>query len=166
MTRLRHLQAQHSVGRWISYLVLLALALRLLLPTGLMLDTSTEGDNPGLVICSGHGPLVLPAAFVDSNADFTPDSQATSTFKRAASLSSGAHSTPASPDPAHTGNTASNEICPFSAAFVLALTAIAIILAFCHFAALIVARYRRQTFIFIQRLFRSSHSARAPPLFA
>jgi hypothetical protein len=49
---------------------------------------------------------------------------------------------------------------------VLALTAIAIILAFCHFAALIVARYRRQTFIFIQRLFRSSHSARAPPLFA
>jgi hypothetical protein len=118
-----------------------------------------------MLICSGHGPLVLPTTPVNGTPIFAPDAQTITVFKRAVLLSGGAHGTLVSPDPAHSGNTASNELCPFSAAFVNALTAIAVILVFCNFATLIVPRYQRQTSLFIQRLFRSSHSARAPPLF-
>jgi hypothetical protein len=166
MNRLRHLLTQLARGRWISYLGLLVLALRLLLPTGLMLDTGTARENSGLVICSGHGPLVLPAAFADRTAGFTPEPNAISDPYRAATLPGGAHVMPRLPDPGHAGSTASNEVCPFSAAFVFALTALTFILVFCHFAAPAVARYPRQTFVLILRLFRTSHSARAPPLFA
>ncbi len=41
-------------------LALLALAMRLLVPTGFMLAPAAAGGLPNLVICTGQGPMAMP----------------------------------------------------------------------------------------------------------
>ncbi|NML32579.1 hypothetical protein [Paraburkholderia antibiotica] len=168
MNVLRRPRTQHAIGRRISHLILLVLALRLLLPTGLMLDMSTEGKRMGgpLVICSGHGPLVIPSLIGTSTPGFSIDGEVADTSESASALSGEMHTASTGTNPERSGGVTSNEICPFSAAFMKALIAFAVLLFFCHFSTRVVARYRRQSFGFLQQFFRTSHSPRGPPRFA
>ncbi|HEX4183484.1 MAG TPA: hypothetical protein VHY34_09510 [Caulobacteraceae bacterium] len=62
----------NSSGRWFIALAALALLIQVLVPQGFMV--SAEPAAPGLVICTGHGPLVIadrqhPAKAPKSKAD-------------------------------------------------------------------------------------------------
>jgi hypothetical protein len=170
MNLLRRCRTLHATSPWITHLILLVLALRLLFPTGLMLDMSAEGDVAGiggtLVICSGHGALVIPNLVSGTAQDLSIEGKVIDSFEHTALPRDDGHAALPGSDTNHAGNAASNEICPFSAAFVNALVAFAIVLVFCHFFTLSVAHYWRQRFSFIQRFFRCAHSPRGPPQFA
>lgn len=103
MNRLRHLLAQRANHPVLSALILCVLAFRLILPAGLMLDTSTDSGAAGLAICSGHGPLDLSSAAA----------QATDDLSRALAQS---------PDQHHARANAHGELCPFSASLASAIT--------------------------------------------
>ncbi|AJY63729.1 hypothetical protein EFP20_10015 [Burkholderia glumae] len=153
MSRLRPLLARRANHPLLSALMLCVLAFRLILPTGLMLDTSAGGGWPGLVICTGHGPLEATGAAAQAAAAL--EQALAATPGRAGAL-----------DAPHAGLMQGGELCPFSAAFAIAIP----------FAVLACLRWTRLTIVGrraaprMTRPRRPPHharpGARAPPDYA
>ncbi|WP_027820601.1 hypothetical protein [Paraburkholderia bannensis] len=62
MNRLRNMRRRSALSCWVLRFFLLVLAFRLLLPSGLMPGAVAPEQGLTLVLCSGHGELVLPAS--------------------------------------------------------------------------------------------------------
>ncbi|WP_109481306.1 hypothetical protein [Paraburkholderia sp. C35] len=165
MNRLRRLRTHHSVGRWLLHALLLLFAVRLLVPGGVMLDDATSDGDFGLVLCTGHGPLVIST--VVDQPELAVTRQSLDPHPHAASPAFDGHSAFQLADaPHHQGTgSASGDLCPFAGALTIALIAI---------AALIVAhrvdlRERgpsaARTRIF-SRPRAAAHTPRAPPALA
>ncbi|ALK33233.1 hypothetical protein [Burkholderia plantarii] len=156
MSRLRHLLARRANHPLLSALILGVLAFRLIFPTGLMLDPSADGGWPGLVICTGHGPLAPTGAAA----------RAADALEQALAATPGHSDAFGSVDPHHAGAMQGGQLCPFSAAFAIAIT----------FAVLACLRWARVTVVTrrapsrLTRPRRQAHharpGARAPPRFA
>lgn len=153
MNRLRPNRVRDESARWTLYVLFALFVLRLLIPTGLMLDASAGADSFGLVMCSGHGPLDL-SALTSANGTSADDA-----FKAAAGSDDAHRGTPSA-------DSASSEVCPFSAVGLLAFTTAAILLVFCHFATVVTSWRVRFAVVTIKRLFSAPQGARAPPAFA
>ncbi|MBI0330074.1 hypothetical protein [Burkholderia plantarii] len=157
MSRLRPLPARRANHPLLSALILCVLAFRLIFPTGLMLDTSADGGWPGLVICTGHGPL----APTDAAA-----AQAADALEQALAATPGHSDAFGSADPHRAGAMQGGELCPFSAAFAVAIPFAVLA---CLLWACITVVTRRVTPRVVRPRRQPHHArpgARAPPRFA
>ncbi|MEK6350063.1 MAG: DUF2946 family protein [Burkholderia sp.] len=156
MNRLRHLLARRANHPVLSALILCVLAFRLILPAGLMLDTSTGDGAAGLAICSGHGPLDLTSASLTSTSLTPAAAQAADALARALSQS---------PDPHHARGNAHGELCPFSASLASAIT-LAVLVAVLWSGLGVVARRAAPRIVrFRPHPAHARPGARAPPRF-
>ncbi|GAB7539232.1 DUF2946 family protein [Burkholderia sp. 22PA0099] len=146
MNRLRHLLAQRANHPLLSALILCVLAFRLILPAGLMLDTSADSGAAGLAICSGHGPLDLTSAAT----------QAADDLSRALTQS---------PDSHHARGSAHGELCPFSASLASAITLAVLVAVLWNGLGVVARRAAPRIVRFRPPPAHARPGARAPPRF-
>ncbi|WP_246794062.1 hypothetical protein [Burkholderia perseverans] len=118
MNALRHFLLRNGVAtRLLWGLILAVLLSRALISGAVMLDPDSPGAG-GVVLCSGHGPLVIGAtlsARFDAQSPITPANDA---MALASLLSHHGHD--ASPG-GSTSSGSSGDLCPFGAALFVAL---------------------------------------------
>jgi len=156
MNRLRHTRRRGALSCWILRLLLLVFAFRLLLPSGLMPGAIAPAQGFGLVLCSGHGELVLPETdrsvlvleHVGSAAVDVHDSDLQASFD------SGWPPQHSSPD----------AICPYAAVFAHAILPAVLLLLAGFYLSRPAAPVVRRRSILRDRLSYARPLARAPPL--
>ncbi|ALK33234.1 hypothetical protein [Burkholderia plantarii] len=119
MNALRHFLLRNGVAtRLLWGLILAVLLSRALISGAVMLDPDSPGAG-GLVLCSGHGPLVIGAAGVSASFDEqSPITPANDAMALASLLSHHGHDASSG---GSTSSGSSGDLCPFGAALFVAL---------------------------------------------
>jgi len=162
MNWLRRSRTHHSVGRWLLHALLLLCAVRLFVPAGVMLEDATSEGDFGLVLCTGHGPLVISVAVDDPGAGVSRKS-----FERYAHTASRAFDEHFVFEGAQDRDARSNsfDLCPFAGVLTIALVAIAVLIVARGFDLRARGPSAARTRIF-SRPCAAAHRPRAPPTLA
>ncbi|MBI0330073.1 DUF2946 family protein [Burkholderia plantarii] len=164
MNALRHFLLRNGVAtRLLWGLILAVLLSRALISGAVMLDPDSPGAG-GVVLCSGHGPLVIGTTALstsfDAQSQITPANDA---MALASLLSHHGH------DASRGGSTSSGssgDLCPFGAALFVALSTSLLLVMLFPVAAARRVRARAAVRVAVSSPSGVRPPSRAPPCFA